>query len=561
MVPEVSIVSGTYNRLKYLGAMVESARLSIGVGVPYEFVLVDGGSNDGTLEWCKAQGDVVLIEHGSLRGAVKAFNDGAKAASGRYVILANDDIQFINESILSALCYMQDHPEVGVGCFYQDRRGWDFHVEEMSAVQNGKQISVPYGQVCIVPKWLGDQVGWWGDYLRTYGGDNELSCNVLQAGYKTAPIPCACIHDLTPADNLRTVNNLFPGKVHPDTQKWLDKWTNKQTGTLGPVLPEVKKLDEINKRYLRILYAPIYEPGHMLQRRTKRGLRHALQRVGLVAECDYVGQSVDYVFDLGHAFNPDIFLLQVHSLGNFKLETINELRTEFPRAKFVNWNGDYHPEHLYDKEYMRFLKRFHLTGLVTTEVRSRYDQAGIPWFYWQIGYEYSASTPDTGTHHHDLLFLANGYSEARKALAHHLRLKFGSRLGLYGSWSSDFKPNGNTLYDFDRGARLYRACKIALSDSQWPSATGFVSNRLFQAMSAGAFLLQQEFDGLESLLGLRDGIHLVTWKDEHDLVEKANYYLSHEEERKEIAKTGMNCVLEKHSFNSRVKELIHALAL
>ena len=56
----VSVVSGTYNRLSRLKAMVNSVRSSVGVGIPYEIVLVDGGSTDGTLEWARAQSDIAL---------------------------------------------------------------------------------------------------------------------------------------------------------------------------------------------------------------------------------------------------------------------------------------------------------------------------------------------------------------------------------------------------------------------------------------------------------------------------------------------------------------------
>jgi hypothetical protein len=39
---EISVVTGTYNRLVYLQKMVESVRKSIGRGIPYEIVIVDG---------------------------------------------------------------------------------------------------------------------------------------------------------------------------------------------------------------------------------------------------------------------------------------------------------------------------------------------------------------------------------------------------------------------------------------------------------------------------------------------------------------------------------------
>ena len=556
MSPLISIVTGTYNRLNHLKSMVESVRLSIGVGISYEIIVVDGGSKDGTINWCRLQKDIVLIEHGELLGAVKAFNDGAKVAKGTYVILANDDITFIDESIQSAISFMEDNSDIGIGCFYQDRRGWDWHVEQMPGVVNGKQASVDYGQVCIVPRWLGDMVGWWGDYLRTYGGDNELSCNVLELGYKVKPIPCACIHDSTPKDGLRAINNPPTDGNHPDTQKWLDKWT--RNGLVGPVVVDDPQIENPVDRSYRILYVPIYERGHDIQRKQKRGLREALKKISIVTECDYVHRSVDYLFDLASVFKPDMFLLQFHSIGEFNESVIRELRKLHPGAVFVNWNGDYHPEHLYNNEYMRTLRLLDLTGLVTTAVESTYTKEKIRWFYWQIGYEESVAVPDRSTPKHDVLFMGNGYSDARIELVKTLRQRISS-FGLYGMWPKQYRPSGNTIYDFDSGARLYKNCKIAIGDSQWPDAKGFVSNRLFQVMAVGAFMLHQWFDGAEDLLGLRDGVHFVMWSDIADLIDKIGYYLNHDKERQEIAKAGCDYVTEYHSFDARVRELIHHL--
>ena len=254
----LSIVTGTYNRISYLKNMVYSVRKSV-FTLPYEMIVVDGGSTDGTLEWCKSQSDIKLIEHGELLGAVKAFNDGAYAATGKYVILANDDIEFIDESLLAAYSFMEDSPKVGVGCFYQNRGNKPWHVEQMLAVNTeGRQVLAYYGQVVIVPREIGNKVGWWGNYLRTYGGDNELSCNVWELGYTVWPIPCACISDATPIDELRKINNPSTSGIHPDTMKWRVKWS--RGGKLGPRVPSEYKNRKF-KRDFRIMYAPIYEQG------------------------------------------------------------------------------------------------------------------------------------------------------------------------------------------------------------------------------------------------------------------------------------------------------------
>ena len=202
MQPIVSIITGTYNRLKYIKQMIASARASIPNGITYEFVVTDGGSTDGTLEWLKDQKDVVLIRHGELKGAIKAFNDAAEVAKGHYIIPANDDIIFINDTIGFLLAHIIEHPEVGAGCCYQDREGKPWHVEYMQVVHDdGSSETVPYVQVGIIPKWLWDYCGGWGDFgSNTYGGDNYLSAKIMEAGYRIEPVNGARIHDLTPND-------------------------------------------------------------------------------------------------------------------------------------------------------------------------------------------------------------------------------------------------------------------------------------------------------------------------------------------------------------------------
>lgn len=557
---EISIVTGTYNRFAHLQNLVASIRKSIHLSVPYEIIIVDGGSTDGTIDWCKRQRDVNLIQHGELLGAVKAFNDGAKASRGRYVILANDDIEFVDYSIMAAYSFMQDNLHVGIGCFYQDRNGMNWHVEQMAAMTDkGRRTSVFYGQVCIIPRWLGNEVGWWGDYLRTYGGDNEMSCNVWELGYPVQPIPCAYIHDTTPRDKLRHINNegaLIGGK-HPDTQAWIDKWSH--NGVYGPIIKDKPDNPIYLDRVYRIMYLPIYEPGHDIQHTTKRGLREALKNKGAVLEWDYMSQSLIDLPEAACAFDPDLFVMQVHDPDTIKPHMIDHLKRQHPKAIFVNWNGDYHPETLLSNEYILLTRKFDLCGLVTTSIKSEYDKAGVNWFYWQIGYEDEINPGKYNFPYHDVLFLANGYSRERLELAKQLKSLSGMDVAFYGSWPRSVGARGQTLYDFDAGYDLYRKCKIAIGDSQWPSATGFVSNRLFQAMAAGAFLLHQQFNGMEQLLGLQDGVHLVTWKDANDLKDKIVYWLPRDAQRKAIAKAGQDYVLKHHSFDARVNELFERM--
>ena len=575
---ELSVVSGTYNRLDYLRQMVQSVRASIGT-VSYEIVLVDGGSTDGTLAWCKQQPDIRLIEHGELLGAIKSFNDGLYAAQGKYCVVGNDDVIYEDETLLNAVSYMHDHPDVGVGCFYQNRdHPGHYDLSYMPAIVDGRQMRHVYGQVCIVPKWLGDAVGWWGNFedQRTYGGDNNLSCFVLEAGYKVTGIQCACITDLKADDELRKRNHddalVRRGKTlnHPDSIAWGKRWTHPD-GSCGPIVLEEPTIENpLVVPPIRFLYLPIYEPGHDVQKRTKTGLRKALDKYGLVYEYDYMGVKqqhggeycINYLRDIIDSWHPHLLLTQIHSPSAdlFNEHSVSRLKEEYPNVVWVNWNGDYHPEDLLGNANMRMARLFDLQAVVTTQVRDAYAANRVNWIYWQIGYEpwEEGSRQFTDVPSNDIVFLANAYSQKRVQLGQALR-SMPYEVGLYGSWPRNLQPRGNTLYNFDAGAKVYQGAKLAIGDDQW-RAPGFVSNRLFEAMaSGGALYMQQAVPQLDALLGLVDGQHYVSWFDVADLQAKIQYYMEHEDERAAIAQAGTAYIRRWHSFDVRVGQLLTAL--
>lgn len=571
---DISIVSGTFNRFPYLQKMVESVRQSLaGVyGLQYEITLVDGGSQDGSIEWMKQQPDIKLIEHGDLRGAVRAFNDGAFASTGQYIVLGNDDITFLDDSLLVAYLYMQTHPDCGVGCFYQDRNGKEFHVENMPVVVDGKQTNLPYGQVCIVPKWLGDKVGWWGNYLHTYGGDNELSAQAYQLGYKVSPIAGAKIHDAEAKDNLRAINNISGAKDpravrghHPDSWAWGRRWRNTETNLVGPVVKDKPDEPIPAKAKERIVYLPIYETGWPVQKQQKRGLREALAKVALVVEYDYVARytslgKLEMLAELTRLIQkiqPTIILTQIHNGGMIGPSDIATLRQAAPLARLINWNGDYWPENLISEEGLQLARSFDLQTTVNRAVLETYQAKGIGSAYWQIGWEPDGVgyQPDQ---YFDIVFLGSGYSKARQEFVRKLKEIKGVNLGLYGSGWPDGWSRGQNLYDFKAACKIYRGAKISLGDSQWPDS-GFVSNRVMQALAAGgAALAHQWFRGMEEL-GLIDGETCIIWREFGELEGKIRYYLANEPERRRIAEAGERLALERHSFEARVKELFEMI--
>src|SRR3990172_12459772 len=194
----LSIVTGTFNRKSYLAQMISSARACIPRGMTYEIIVVDGGSEDGTQDWCKDQPDVVLIEQGELLGAIKAFDAGAETARGEYVLLANDDILFHPNAILPALVYLEANSAAGAVAFLDNRPapgyGTEYKVQTMTVLDtDGSKLSMPYAQVGLFRRWLGERCDWWGSRDsafngQTYGGDNYLSARIYEHGYPIVPV-------------------------------------------------------------------------------------------------------------------------------------------------------------------------------------------------------------------------------------------------------------------------------------------------------------------------------------------------------------------------------------
>lgn len=584
MTIDLSIVSGTYNRRSYLERMIASVRRSIQpsvrinkfAGLTWEIVIVDGGSEDGSLEWLRRQSDVKLIEHGELLGGVKAFNDGAHASVGEYVVLANDDIEFIDDTLWRAWLFMQEHQDVGVGCFYQDRGGQDWHVENMPCVFQGQQASKPYGQVCIVPRLLGNRLGWWGNYLSTYGGDNELSANCYESGYKVVPIEGCKIHDNMPEDALRAINNIdgkldpraVAGGQHPDTYRWGKKWTQDRwlregKKFSGPLVRDTPQFHvEMPAERERIIYLPIYEQGWDIQRQQKRGLRDALSKLGAVVEIDYVGEAASHrnamlstVRNAIERVKPTICLFQCHGPDPIGPREVSSFR-QVTDAWFVNWNGDYWPQNLLSNEGMMLARAFDVQLTVNREVLDKYNQVGINADYWQIGWEPDGRghEPRNDDERCDLVFLANGYSNERHQLVKSLQ-RMDLNFALWGQGWPVGWTRGQCLYDFKTACRLYRGAKFSLGDSQWPDS-GFVSNRVMQALVAGnSVLCHQWFRGMDEL-GLVDGETCIIWRTVDELRQKLEWYRGNEQERQRVAQAGERLALERHSFDVRVKELL-----
>jgi hypothetical protein len=107
---------------------------------------------------------------------------------------------------------------------------------------------------------------------------------------------------------------------------------------------------------------------------------------------------------------------------------------------------------------------------------------------------------------------------------------------------------------FEDCAEVYRKSRIVFNTA----AVDDANMRLWESLATGSFLLTEWFPTIDQLF--IDGVHLVTYKTMDEAIEKAKYYLNHEEEREKIARAGMAWVLKTGTYQCRIKEVLRVVS-
>ena len=107
-----SIVIVTHNQLAYTRQCIESIRFL--TDEPYELVLVDNASTDGTVDYLRSIPDAALIVNDSNRGFPTAANQGLQAARGENLLLLNNDVLVTTGWLRRLLDALHSHPTIGL---------------------------------------------------------------------------------------------------------------------------------------------------------------------------------------------------------------------------------------------------------------------------------------------------------------------------------------------------------------------------------------------------------------------------------------------------------------
>lgn len=229
----VSVVIGSYQRKNFLQKVIESIRNN-GIRIPYEFIVIDGGSTDGSIEWLIQQKDIItIVQHN--RGPIDGkpirrkswgyfMNLGFKSAQGKYIVMLSDDCLLLPEAVNKGIeCYLENEKrrkKIGGIAFYF--RNWPS--EDNYYVQRtlGGKLMVNHG---IFINTALEDVGYADeDNYMFYKADGDLCLKLWQAGYEIIDCDQSFVeHFFDENELVRKTNYEILDK---DRKAYLKKWKN-----------------------------------------------------------------------------------------------------------------------------------------------------------------------------------------------------------------------------------------------------------------------------------------------------------------------------------------------
>lgn len=115
--PKLSIVTATYNAAATLNQTIDSI---LGQTYSdYEYIVIDGGSTDGTVDILKQYDGRVNWISEPDKGIYDAFNKGVMRATGEYIyFIGADDMLFERDTLEKAICHLDGNVDVLSGGIY-----------------------------------------------------------------------------------------------------------------------------------------------------------------------------------------------------------------------------------------------------------------------------------------------------------------------------------------------------------------------------------------------------------------------------------------------------------
>ncbi len=166
--------------------------------------------------------------------------------------------------------------------------------------------------------------------------------------------------------------------------------------------------------------------------------------------------------------------------------------------------------------------------------------------------------PKTGSYNYEVSFIGNNNTTGPGMREELLNL-IGSHFDLHvfgARWSSKNFISHPRIFN-EEYANVCTRSKIVIDIKSFDyclDVEGYFSDRTPLTLGFGGFLLSQYTPGVDQMY--KDRKHLVYFKTPEEAISLIEYYLHHEDERKQIAEQGKEYILKNHTYLKRVEQII-----
>lgn len=186
-----SFITPTLNSVATVADTIESVRREAHRHL-YEHIIVDGESNDGTLEMIQAENDQhIRCESGPDSGVYDAMNKGIGLSRGEIIAIINSDDFYLADAIDTVAKAFESDPHVGVihGNVVVRRPQGDKYLKPYPLALSRYGIGYPMWHPAVfVRRHVYDAVGVY-DCQYTITADQDFFLRILDRGISTKHVP------------------------------------------------------------------------------------------------------------------------------------------------------------------------------------------------------------------------------------------------------------------------------------------------------------------------------------------------------------------------------------
>ncbi len=247
----VSIIMLTFNQLELTRQAITSLRRV--TRQPYELIVVDNGSTDGTPAYLDdlAHDGVRVVKNAENRGVAAGWNQGLRVATGDCLMVVNNDIVVAGDWLERMVQLAYTIPGCGlVGCRvsaasgaqalapdYQDLRDFPLFARRYAELADGSWFELAR-VVAVAMLWRRDVYERVGEFDEQFSPanfeDDDYSLRTLLAGYRNVVANDVFIHHVGSASHGAIASSVLAAAGKANRHHFLTKWGPLATPIIAP---------------------------------------------------------------------------------------------------------------------------------------------------------------------------------------------------------------------------------------------------------------------------------------------------------------------------------------